>query len=42
MMKNRPVGIANDKIRMKNNRDGIRLGAKTDDKGKGDSKDDKK
>lgn len=42
MMKNRPMGIANDKIRMKNNRSEIRKSEQDNEKGKGDGKHDKK
>ena len=42
MMRNRPLGIAKDKIRMKNNRDDIRQSANPKDEGKGEDKDDNK
>ena len=42
MMKNRPLGIANDKVRMVNNRQEIKQDSDPKNKGKGEAKDDKK
>ncbi|HYE12441.1 MAG TPA: spore germination protein, partial [Patescibacteria group bacterium] len=42
MMKNRPLGIANDKVRMVNNRHEIKKGADSKEKGKGEDRNDNK